>query len=258
MENLFNFKGKNVVITGGGTGLGYDAAVAFSKAGANVAILVRDPAKYSQQEKELKSLNPNNLVVDCDVTIEAQVKAAIEEVLKHFSSIHILINNAGVAVRGGVHELTEEDWDKSMNTNVKGIFLVSKYVIPNMIKNNYGKIVNLASVNAVIADKFDVFIRHGYNTSKAAVLGLTKAMACSYGRYGITVNAVGPGLFESNMTKDSLFKSEEFLNKYSLLNPVGRPGNKGELNGPLMFLASDASSYVNGEFILVDGGQTLV
>ncbi|PZU30565.1 MAG: short-chain dehydrogenase, partial [Actinomyces sp.] len=116
----------------------------------------------------------------------------------------------------------------------------------------------IASVNAVIADKQDVFIRHAYNASKAAVLGLTRGMACSYARYGITVNAIGPGLFESEMTASTLFRSEEFLAAYNVLNPAGRPGGRGELNGTVLYLSCDASSYVQGQLILVDGGATLV
>lgn len=116
----------------------------------------------------------------------------------------------------------------------------------------------MASVNAIVGDKEDIFIRHSYNASKAAVLGLTKGMACSYAKYNITVNAVGPGLFETGMTKDTLFKSEEFLNAYNKMNPSCRPGREGEVSGPILFLSSDASSYVQGQFIVVDGGGSSV
>ena len=127
-----------------------------------------------------------------------------------------------------------------------------------MKEQGYGKIVNISSVNAVIADKNDTFIRHSYNASKSAVLGLTKGMACSYARNGITVNAIGPALFETEMTAGSLFKSEQFLQSYNMANPTGRPGKKGELNGTILYLSSDASSYVQGQYIVVDGGGVLV
>lgn len=134
---------------------------------------------------------------------------------------------------------------------------MSKYIIPQMKERKYGKVVNIASVNAVIADKEDMFIRHSYNASKSAVLGLTKGMACSYAKYGITVNAIGPALFETEMTGGTLFKSEKFLQGYSMMNQPDDRG-KGELNGTVLYLSSDASSYVQGQFIVVDGGGAIV
>ena len=169
-----------------------------------------------------------------------------------------MLNNAGVAIRGAVEDMPEEDWDKSFDTNVKSILFTSKYCISHMKERGYGKIVNIASVNAIVADKSDVFIRHSYNASKSAVMGLTKGMAASYAQYGITVNAIGPALFESEMTSETLFKSEEFLAHYSHMNPANRPGNKGELNGTILYFSSDASSYVQGQFVVVDGGGSIV
>jgi len=256
--NLFDLTGKVAVVTGASSGLGADAARAYAEAGADVAVLARRAEKLEGVKADIEKLGRRAIAVPCDVTNEQSVKEAIETVLKEFGHIDILLNNAGVAVRGGVDTLSVEDWDKSFNTNVRGAFLASKYVVPGMKEQKYGKIINIASVNAVIADKNDVFIRHSYNASKAAVLGLTKGMACSYARYNITVNAIGPALFETEMTANSLFKSEQFLAGYNMLNPAGRPGKKGELNGTVLYLSSDASSYVQGQFIIVDGGGSLV
>lgn len=258
MGNLFDLTGKVAVVTGASSGLGADAALAYAEAGADVAVLARRVEKLNEVKANIEKTGRKVIAVGCDVTNEESVKAAMQTVLDTFGHIDILLNNAGIAVRGGVHDMSEEDWDKSFNTNVKGIFLACKYVIPQMKERGYGKIVNIASVNAVIADKDDMFIRHSYNSSKSAVLGLTKGMACSYARYGITVNAIGPALFESEMTAGTLFKSEQFLNNYSNTNPAGRPGRRGELNGTVLYLSSDASSYVQGQFIVVDGGGALV
>lgn len=258
MGNLFDLTGKVAVVTGASSGLGADAALAYAEAGADVAVLARRAEKLQHVKEEIEKTGRRAIAVACDVTDEESVKAAVQTVLDEFGHIDILLNNAGVAVRGGVDSMTVEDWDKSFNTNVKGIFLVSKYVIPQMKEREYGKIVNIASVNAVIADKNDMFIRHSYNASKSAVLGLTKGMACSYARYGITVNAIGPALFETEMTEGTLFKSEQFLQGYSAMNPASRPGRKGELNGTVLYLSSDASSYVQGQFIIVDGGGAIV
>ncbi len=255
---MFDLNGKVAVITGASSGLGADAAMAYATQGADVAILARRIDKLEEVKKAIESLGRRCMALECDVTNEENVKNTIDAILKEYGHIDILLNNAGVAVGGGVETLTEEAWDKSMDTNVKSIFLVSKYVIPGMKERNYGKIVNIASVNAVVCDKMDIFIRHSYNASKAAVLGLTKAMAASYAKFGITVNAIGPALFETEMTSNTLFKSEEFLKGYSALVPASRPGKKGELNGTVIYLSSDASNYVNGQFILVDGGFTIV
>ena len=258
MTSMFDLSGKVAVVSGASSGLGADAARAYAENGADVALLARRLERLEALGEEIRAAGRRALAVRCDVTSEESCRNAVEKVVEAYGRIDILLNNAGVAVRGGVDTLSEADWDRSFDTNVKGMFHVSKYVVPLMRERGYGKIVNIASVNAVIADKQDVFIRHAYNASKAAVLGLTKGMACSYARYGITVNAVGPGLFASEMTESTLFGSEEFLTAYNALNPIGRPGGKGELNGTILYLSSDASSYVQGQLILVDGGMALV
>ena len=258
MENYFDLTGKTAVVTGASSGLGADAALAYAKAGADVALLARRIEKLNKVKAEIEKTGRNVIAAACDVTKEESVKTAMKTVLNTFGHIDILLNNAGVAVGGGVDSMSVEDWDKAFDTNVKGIFLASKYVLPQMKERGYGKIVNIASVNAVVADKFDAFIRHSYKSSKAAVVGLTRGMAASYAKYGITVNAIGPALFESEMTSETLFKSDKFLNNYNTMNPSGRPGRRGELNGTVLYLSSDSSSYVQGQFIIVDGGGAIV
>lgn len=255
---MFELHGKVALVTGASSGLGKDAAIAYAKAGADVALLARRLDKLEAVAEEIRSLGRKAIAIACDVSKEESVKEAVDCALKEFSHIDILLNNAGIAVRGGVHQLSEEDWQKGMDINVKGIFLVSKYVVPGMIKQAYGKIVNISSINGIIADKDDMFIRHNYNASKAAVLGLSKGMAASYARYNITVNSVCPGLFESEMTATTLFKSEDFMKLYAHLCPANRPGRKGELNGTILFFSSDASSYVTGQYVVVDGGTSIV
>lgn len=258
MKNLMDLTGKVAVVTGASSGLGADAALAYAEAGAKVALLARRTEKLESVKASIAAMGGEAIALACDVTSEESVEAAMKAVVKEYGRIDILLNNAGIAVRGGVDSISVEDWDRSFDTNVKGIFLASKFAIPHMKENNYGKIVNIASVNAVIADKNDMFIRHSYNSSKAAVLGLTKGMAASYAKFGITVNAIGPALFESEMTSSTLFKSEQFLAGYNAFNPTGRPGNKGELNGTILYFSSDASSYVQGQYVIVDGGSSIV
>lgn len=189
---------------------------------------------------------------------EASVRAAVEEVIARFGKVDILLNDAGVAVPGTVEEIAAEEWDRAMAVNVKGMYLMCKYVVPHMRERRYGRIVNIASVNAVIGDKNPQLARHVYNASKAAVRGLTTGMAASYGMDNITVNSIGPGLFESEMTENTLFKHEDFMKMYNMLSPAGRPGRRGELNGTIVYFSSEAASYVTGQHIIVDGGTSIV
>lgn len=255
--NLFDLTGKVAVVTGASSGLGADAARAYAEQGAHVALLARRKEKLDSVVKEIEAAGHKAIAVQCDVSNEESIKKAIDEVLAHYGKIDILLNNAGIAVGGSVESLSVEGWDSSMDINVKGIFLMCKYVIPQMKEQKYGRIINIASVNAIVADKPMTLVRHVYNASKAAVLGLTKGMAATYAQNGITVNAVGPGLFESEMTADTLFKHESFMQMYNSLCPASRPGRRGELNGPVLFLSSDACSYTTGQFIVVDGGFSI-
>lgn len=255
--NMFDLTGKVAIVTGASSGLGADAAKAYAEYGADVALIARRKDRIESLAAEIQATGRKALAVQCDVTDEKNVEKAITEIVDYFGKIDILLNNAGIAIRGSVDQLTSEDWDKGMDVNVKGIFLISKYVVPHMRKQKYGKIVNIASVNAIIADK-GALARHVYNTSKAAVRGLTMGMAATYMEENITVNSIGPALFESEMTESTLFKHEGFMKMYNLTNPAGRPGRRGELNGTILYLSSDASSYVTSQHIIVDGGLSIV
>jgi gluconate 5-dehydrogenase len=258
VANLFDLKGRIAVVTGASSGLGADAAVAYAEHGADVALLARRVEKLGETAKKVEALGRRALPVACDVTDEQSIASAIETVISGFGKIDILLNNAGIAVGGGVDTIALEDWNRIVATNLTGVFLVSKYVIPHMREQRYGKVVNTASINAVIADKEPTLWRHAYNATKAGVRGLTAGMAASYGVDNITVNSIGPGLFESEMTENTLFKHEPFMQMYNSLTPFGRPGARGELNGTIIYLSSDASSYVSGQHIIIDGGFSII
>ncbi len=249
---------KIAMVTGASSGLGKSAAIAMAKEGADVILLARRKERLEETKQEIEAIGKKALAISCDVVDEEAVKSAVEQAIAEFGRIDILLNGAGIAVRGGVHELSVEDWNKSMDINVKGIFLTCKYVIPHMIENKYGKVINIGSINGLIANKSPMFIRHSYNASKSAVIGLTKGMAASYGIHNITINAIAPSLFESEMTRNTLFKSQEFLDNYNDITPLHRPGNENELNGTVLFLASDMSSYTTGQCIYADGGLSIV
>lgn len=258
MKDLFDLTGKVAVVTGASSGLGRDAAIAYAEYGADIVLIARRYDRLVALREQIeKSTGRRALAVKCDVTVETEVKTAIESALSTFGKIDILLNCAGTNILGDVVNLKTEDWDTVVNTNLRGPFLMSKYVIPSMKKQGYGKIVNIASVNAVMADKQDWIQRPVYNASKAGVVGLTKAMATHLAKSGITVNAIGPGLFRTEMTED-LFALKPYMENFCQHNPSDRPANPGELNGAVLFLSSDASKYVQGQFIVVDGGDQLV
>lgn len=255
MSSLFDLTGKVAIITGASSGIGTQLARAFAREGADVAILARRYEKLEELSKEIESMGRKVLPVKCDVTNEENVRTAVKEVMEHFGKIDILVNNAGVAAEGAVDSITEEEWDKVYNTNVKGVFFMTKHVAKVMIERKYGKIVNLASIYGITGSKTSPV--HAYQASKGAIVNLTRGLAAYWGKFGITVNAVGPSLFETEMTQDGLFE-EQNLRMYNALVPLGRPGKPGELDGAVIYFASDASSYTTGQTLFVDGGWTSV
>ena len=185
--DLFGLKGRVAVVTGASSGLGADAARAYAAYGADVALVARRKERLESLAEELRREGVKALPVACDVSREDDVRAAVERIMDYFGRVDILLNDAGVAVPGGVETLTAEEWDRSMDINVRGMFLMCKYVVPHMRERRYGKIVNISSVNATLADKVPELWRHAYNASKAAVKGLTVGMAASYAADNITV-----------------------------------------------------------------------
>lgn len=255
MSKLFDLTSKVAVIVGASSGIGVQVAKALANEGANVAILARRYDKLKEVAKEIETLGVKALPVKCDVTSEEEVKNAVNSIIKKYGKIDILFNNAGVASMADVDSLDENEWNRVMDTNVKGIFLMTKYVVPYMKNNHYGKIINTSSVMSSVAAKAAPL--HAYEASKSAVLGLTRGMASSWAQYGITVNAICPGLFKTEMTENTLFE-ESFLMRYNAVCPASRPGKEGELNGAVIYFASDASNYTTGQALFVDGGWTSV
>lgn len=258
MTNMFDLTGKVAVVTGASSGLGYDAAYAYAEYGANVVLLARRYERLVALKEKIESETGRRaLAIKCDVMVEEEVKAAVEQAIAEFGKIDILLNDAGTNILGDVVSLKTEDWNTVVNTNLRGPFLMCKYVVPHMKERGYGKIVNIASVNAIMADKDDWIQRPVYNATKAGVVGLTKALCTHLAKYGITANAIGPGLFPTEMTYD-LLEVKPYMDNFIAKNPSGRIANPGELNGAVIYLSSDASSYCQGQFIVVDGGDQLV
>lgn len=258
MLSYFDFTGQVALVTGASSGLGAEAAGAYAEAGAKVALCARRLEKLEELARSLRETGAEVLVQYLDVQQEESVAVAVEAVLEKWGRIDILLNNAGVSLGGAADKLSLSAWEKSFRVNSTGPFLVSKYVLPSMMAHGYGRIVNTCSIAVRMGDKDSPFEKHAYNASKSALAGLTLAMASTYGQYGITVNAVAPGLFHSEMTDKSLFRLPEYVEAFCERNPMGRVGERGELCGPILFLSSPGCSYVTGQLLCVDGGQTLV
>lgn len=257
MNNLFDLTGKIAVVAGASSGIGVQFAEMLAGQGADVAILARRYDRLSAVAEEIGAKYPQRriLPIACDVRKEDQIMAAVQQIIEEFGQIDILLNNAGVVDSVPIEALEEEAWDRVLDTDLKGVFLMSKHVIRHMKERNYGRIVNTASMLGLTASAS--IPTHSYNAAKGGVIHLTRGMAATYAKHGITVNAIGPSLFKSEMTENTLF-TEPALKMYNAVCPMGRPGNPGELNGAVLYFASDASSYTTGQTLFVDGGWTVI
>lgn len=242
---LFNLKDKVAIVTGASRGLGKAIAQGLSKAGAKVVISdVLDP-KEAVEEIE------GAVGIKADVTKKEDVQNLVKKTKEKFNKIDILINNAGILKSAPTEDMEEEDWDKVIDVNLKGQFLCAQTVGKEMIQQKSGKIINMAS----IAGKQSFAQSAPYNASKAGVILLTKTLAADWAQHNIQVNAICPGLFKTPMTEDML-QQESFQEMIKAKIPAKRPGQPNELMGTAIFLASEASNYMTGHALVIDGGWT--
>jgi NAD(P)-dependent dehydrogenase (short-subunit alcohol dehydrogenase family) len=251
----FDLKGQNAVVTGASSGLGVQFAKALAGQGANVALLARRQEKLQAVKSEIEAMGVQVLAIQADVTNEDSIKSAITQIEQAWGQIHVLVNNAGVSALGGAEDMPEADWDKVLDTNLKGVWLVAKHVGKHMIAKKYGRVINIASMFGVVGNTF--FPASAYHASKGGVVNLTKALAAEWAKHDITVNAIGPGFFESEMTEAAI-AAQTFQNYVKNVCPMQRIGKPGELDPALIFLAAPESSYVTGQTVCVDGGWTAV
>jgi NAD(P)-dependent dehydrogenase (short-subunit alcohol dehydrogenase family) len=252
VQELFDLSGKVALITGGGRGLGKQIAEAYGEAGAQVVVCSRKLEACEETVAELKEKGIRALALSCDVTNPDDIDSAVESVLKEFGRIDILVNNSGATWGASVEEMPLEAWNKVMDVNVTGTFLMSQKVGKFMINQKYGKIINIASVAGLKTSESLNAI--GYSTSKAAVIHFTKELARNWAKHGVYVNAIAPGMFPSKMTKGVLESNYDDIVRNI---PLGIVGNDYLLKGAAVYLASKASDFVTGHILAVDGGSIL-
>ncbi len=245
---MFNLSGRVAIVTGASRGLGKAMALGLAEAGANV--VAADILDASQTAKEIEKLGRKSLSIKADVTKKADVVKMIEQAKKTFGRLDILVNNAGI-LRVGSPEKMEDDWYKVLDVNLNGQFLCAREAGKEMINQKSGSIINIASIAGLSAFSGAV----SYNVSKAGVIMMTKSLANEWGKHNIRVNAICPGVFATDMTND-MIKQKSFSDMIKAGVPLGRYAKPEELKGAVVFLSSDASSYVTGHALVVDGGWT--
>ena len=251
MSELFNLKGRLALVTGSGQGIGYALAKGLAGHGAKVVLNGRTSEKI---EKAVASLGDEGVAAQAsvfDVVDPAAVEAEVTRIEKDIGPIDIVVNNAGVQFRKPLEEFPDDKWQMLLQTNVTGVFNVGKAVAKRMITRRRGKIINIASVMSELARPTIA----PYTATKGAVRNLTRGMCADWAKYGIQVNAIAPGFFRTELNK-ALTEDPEFTGWLEKRTPTGRWGEVGELVGAAVFLASDASSFVNGHTLYVDGGLT--
>jgi NAD(P)-dependent dehydrogenase (short-subunit alcohol dehydrogenase family) len=250
--HLFRLEGRSALVTGGGRGLGRVMAEALAEAGASVCITSRLLDAALAAAAEVSSATGGRVVgIEGEVTSAEGVSRLVARAAEQFGPVDILVNNAGINIRGSAGDLSEADWDAVIDTNLKGVFLMSRALGPGMCARGWGRVINLSSMLATIG----LPGRAPYASSKAGVVGLTRVLALEWAAAGVTVNAICPGPFSTDMNRQLLSDPDTYAAFVQKL-PVGRWGELHEIKGVVVFLASEASSFMTGAALALDGGWT--
>ncbi|MBN1291209.1 MAG: glucose 1-dehydrogenase [Candidatus Latescibacteria bacterium] len=248
-DSLFNLTGKVAIVTGSSRGLGQYMARALARSGADMVVTSRTLDSLRTVKGEIEAIGTKVLPLELDVREYDSIQHMVEEAYNHYGKIDILVNNAGCNVRKPSVDVTWEDWDLIVNTNLKGTFFTAQAVAKKMIPRKYGRIINIGSVTSV----FGYASLAPYCASRGGTKQLTMSLADDWGVHGITVNCLAPGWFRTEQTK-VLYEDKTWLEYITDRIPLKHPGKPNDLDGTVVFLASDASEYLTGQTILVDGG----
>ncbi len=255
MKNYFDLSGQVAIVTGCSTGLGVQMAKALANQGAKIVAVARRQNLIDEVAADIaKTYGVETLAVRCDITDTDAVNAMVDKVMEKFGRVDILINNAGTGAVAPAEDITDDQFANEMNIDLFGSFKVARAVAKKaMIPAKYGRGINIASMYGLVGNK--IAGSAPYHAAKGGVVNLTRALASEWGKYGITVNAICPGYFYTDLTRDTL-NSDFFQQNAKTMIPEERYGNEGELDSAAIFLASPASSYVTGVNLPVDGGYT--
>ena len=256
IQQLFDLKGKTALVTGGSRGLGLQLAQALGEAGAKVILSSRKAEDLVESAAELKAAGIDVDWIAADCSKEEDIRALADEAIKRLGHVDILVNNAGAAWGAPAEDHPVEAWDKVMNLNIRGYFILSQHIAKHsMIARKSGRIINVASIAGLGGNPREM-TTVAYNTSKGAVVNFTRALGCEWGKYNIPVNAICPGFFPSKMTVGTLkAMGEEKLASHA---PLGRLGDDEDLKGLCVLYASDAGKHITGQWLAVDGGVSVV
>lgn len=252
---MFDLSNRVVVVSGASSGLGAQMAKGFADHGADLVITARRKEKLEKVAEEIRAKGVKCLPIECDVTKPEMVNEAAKKAEEEYGKIDVLVNVAGSSKNAGVLDMTDEEWQFTIDTDLTSVFYVTRAFGNIMKKNNYGRIINIASMYGLVGNM--ALDTVAYHSSKGGVVNFTRAVAAELAPYNITCNAICPGYFATELTIDTL-ETEEFTQHMKENVPLGRYGKEGELNPAAVFLASDEAAYVTGVILPVDGGYTAV
>lgn len=255
MKNYFDLTGRVALVTGGSSGLGVQFAKALASQGADIALCARRYERLEEVKKEIEAIGSKCYIHMCDVTKPDEIAATVKDTAEHYGRLDILVNNAGLAIFDAATDISNEQWLKMMDTNLNQVYFFSREAARYMIPAHYGRIINIGSIHSTVS--MTGFHLSAYGTTKGGVLMLTKSLANEWAKTGVTVNAIGPAYFSSEMTSSALEtdSAKELIETYC---PMGRIGKPGELDTAVIYFASAASSYTTGQLLQVDGGWTTI